>query len=82
MLGAEAVDSLPCSFSPVGSLMLCGIDLLAAAQDLEMQMRAGRTAGRADIGDDLALFDAAAGMKPAGEAAHMGRRPWRARYCA
>ena len=36
-----------------------------------MQMRAGRPAGHADIGDHLALMDAAADMKPAGEAADM-----------
>src|SRR5262249_61178914 len=47
------------------------VDLAAIDQHLEMQMRAGRLAGHADIGDHLTLMHAAANMEPAGESADM-----------
>src|SRR5580700_2088990 len=40
-------------------------------QDLEMDVGAGRQAGRADEADDLALADAAADIEPAGEGGHV-----------
>src|SRR5690606_27889591 len=45
---------------------------LAVAPQLVVQVRAGRGAGRADIGDHLALADALAGAQPAGVTRQVG----------
>src|SRR5262249_55529367 len=69
--GEEALQVLALQLLACRQLDALRVDLAAVDQHLEMQMRAGRLAGHADIGDDLALAHAAADMEPAGEAADM-----------
>ena len=58
--------------------MVDRIDRLAVAQQLEMQMRAGRAAGAADEADELAAQHRRRPARCPAQRPRDGRRPWRA----
>src|SRR6185437_8990558 len=70
-VGKELLQLLALQLFARRQLDALRIDLPAVDQHLEMQMRACRPARHADIGNHLALLDAATGMESAGEAADM-----------
>src|SRR5690606_14405298 len=55
----------------LGQLDAERVDQIAVDEDFEMQVRAGRLAGRADIADDLALSDLTADAEPVSVARHV-----------
>src|SRR5687767_1973560 len=61
----------PLQLAPAREADFHGIDEAAVDQHLEVQMRAGGKAGRADISDHLALAHALPGLQAARIAAHM-----------
>ena len=78
LVAEEGVDALRARVSKAASSSSCEhaaarqadaerIDRLVVDADLEVEMRAGRQAGRADIADHLALADARARHQPLGE---------------